>query len=330
MGVVINNSFIRFSDVVSFIGGSSSSQVAEPIGQIFRVANTTSISAGEYVYTNINGNSTSTGNIIPGEFTYILTQSGSATDVPNQFGLFTITNLLITASVDETPTFTEELITTVGSGTWTKPAGVTEVIVECWGGGGAGGGATDADSGGGGGAGGQYARKLILYNSTQQSISYSVAQSVTGIIGNGSIGNDTTWDTNVVVAKGGAGGQTSQGSGINFISEGGAGSTLNGIGDVVYAGGTGGTGVFLGLDSIAKGGRGGGGAGSSESVLNAAPTGGVEFGGNGGNEIQINSSAVVGNNGSNYGGGGSGAAKISGPNRSGGAGAQGLIRIIYR
>ncbi|MFM1767592.1 MAG: hypothetical protein RJA22_121 [Verrucomicrobiota bacterium] len=48
------------------------------------------------------------------------------------------------------------------SGTFTPPAGVTNIIVECWGGGGAGGGATrgtgGGNAGGGGGGGGAYAK----------------------------------------------------------------------------------------------------------------------------------------------------------------------------
>src|SRR4030042_6605093 len=48
------------------------------------------------------------------------------------------------------------------SGTFTVPAGITSVIIECWGASGAGGGtAANNTRGGGGGAGGAYARSLI-------------------------------------------------------------------------------------------------------------------------------------------------------------------------
>src|SRR5665647_16017 len=48
------------------------------------------------------------------------------------------------------------------SGTFTVPAGVTSVTIECWGGGGAGGGVkSNGNYGGAGGAGGAYASKVI-------------------------------------------------------------------------------------------------------------------------------------------------------------------------
>src|SRR4051812_36812823 len=47
--------------------------------------------------------------------------------------------------------------------TWTAPAGVTKIVVECWGGGGAGGSATRSSGTayGGGGAGGAYAKSTL-------------------------------------------------------------------------------------------------------------------------------------------------------------------------
>ena len=136
------------------------------------------------------------------------------------------------SSTTETPN-TPELLTTTGAGSWTKPAGVTKVLVECWGGGGAGGGATLSDNAGSGGTGGQYSRKIITYASAQQSISYNVANTVAGTTGNGANGNDTTWETTVVVAKGGIGGQAdSVITGLYPTS-----STAGGIGDIVYIGG---------------------------------------------------------------------------------------------
>lgn len=220
---------------------------------------------------------------------------------------------------------TPELITTTGTGTWTKPEGVTRVLVECWGGGGAGGGASTNQTGGDGGAGGQYARKLITYNSTQQNISYSVAATVTGGTGNGLTGNDTTWDTNVIIAKGGAGGLGNQ-----TFGSGTPGSTTGGVGDIVYAGAGGmdGSGGPLGQNqTYGAGGAGGGGAGSNGNGLPNG-VGNSEFGGDGGAAtIAIDTGGVNGNSGNNYGGGGSGAGKVTGTSRSGGNGAQGLIRI---
>jgi hypothetical protein len=68
--------------------------------------------------------------------------------------------------------------------------------------------------------------------------------------------------------------------------------------------------------------------GSSNAVEVNGGIGAKEQGGNGANGLSATS--ANGNAGTNYGGGGSGGYKTTGANRSGGAGAQGLIRIIYR
>lgn len=230
---------------------------------------------------------------------------------------------LAQSSLVETPN-TPELITTTGAGTWTKPAGVTKVLVECWGGGGAGGGVTINDTGGDGGAGAQYARKLITYPSAQQSIAYFVAASSIGTTDNGVDGNDTTWDTNIVVAKGGAGGLANQTTRRN--DTGSLGSTSGGIGDVVYSGGNGATGYFEAGISAAWSGWGGAGAGSTGPATGPSPAI-PDFGGTGGGRGGVSNGGFDGLAGNVYGAGGSGAAKVSGPTRVGGNGAQGLIRI---
>ena len=217
-----------------------------------------------------------------------------------------------------------ELITTTGAGTFTKPDGVTSVTVECWGGGGAGGGTNTNNTGGGGGAGAQFARKLITYSSAQQSLSYTVAASVAGSSGNGTTGNDTIWDTSVVVAKGGEGGQVGQVG----VALGGASSVVGGIGDIVYAGGNGGEGFFNTPFVIP--GTGGYGAGSIEFIGVTSVETVPEFGGATAFIDQISSTGADGIAGNNYGGGGSGGGKVSGPSVNGGAGAQGLIRVSYQ
>jgi hypothetical protein len=229
---------------------------------------------------------------------------------------------------------TEVLLTTPGAGNWTKPDGVTLIQVECWGGGGAGGGCSTNNTGGASGAGGQYAKKIIVYGSAQQSIAYSVAASVAGTNGNGANGNDTTWQTNVVVAKGGPGGLANRTDDVET-----AGSITGGIGDIVFRGGTGGGGFFvdgLGVNpNIVGNGNGGGGAGplrNGDDVNFFYNDNAGDFAGAGGVGLSLNSAIDNGSNGNpgnNYGGGGSGGAKFSGGGRTGGAGAQGLIRIRY-
>ena len=70
------------------------------------------------------------------------------------------------------------------SGTWTAPAGITGVSVECWGAGGGGGGSdATAGSAGGGGGGGEYARDSVAVT-PGSTYSYTVGAPGTG--GNGS------------------------------------------------------------------------------------------------------------------------------------------------
>lgn len=227
-----------------------------------------------------------------------------------------------------------EIITTTGAGTFTKPAGVTSVTVECWGGGGAGGGAISNPGAGAGGAGGQYASSILTYGSAEQSISYTVGAGGVASNGNGLSGSNSTWNTNEVVAVGGAGGIAN--AGLSQQVAGGAGSLVGGIGDIVYKGGNGYNGESLGPEiNAAYSGGGGGGAGSTGNGGTALvfPIGGLgtsEFGGNGGDGFSTAAAATNGNPGSNYGGAGSGGATFQATNATGGSGAQGLIRVSYQ
>jgi hypothetical protein len=333
MALRINNTSFKINNS-SF--RTISPLIAPPVGQVFRIVNTGG-TTDSLTYTKIDGSTTSTGNITAGSITYILALFGSISDnsATGAGGQLTVTNLLITSSVDETPTFTEQVITTTGTGTFTKPVGVTQVIVECWGGGGAGGGVTDVNSAGGGGAGGQYARKLIIYGSAQQNISYTIGIGGGAGTGNGAAGGDTTWQSTIVVAKGGQPGLTS----TTELPSGdfGEGSLVGAVGDVIYSGGSGLQGNYFARSGLSYGGGGGGGAGSSKNgnqnttgQLYLPGTDSQEYGGTGGTGTELDTSGANGGNALIYAAGGSGASKISGANRTGGNGAQGLIRIIYR
>lgn len=153
---------------------------------------------------------------------------------------------------------TQEIYTTTGSYTWTCPAGVTSIKVECWGGGGGGDDGTDN-----GGSGGAYAR-LDNY-------SVSPTQQYALFIGEGGPrsdgGQDSTFEVDVCIAVGGTVGAEAPGPGAS-------------TGDQTYAGGNG---------SSAEGpdpGAGGGGAGDGANGGNAESTtggaGGVSGGGAGG------------------------------------------------
>lgn len=327
MALRINNSYFRvsngvFRSVEPFISSTL------PLGPIMRIAGLNAES-GSFGYQDASGVSVESPEInIDSPPYYILVLSGSVssqdTISTNFFSgntLLAITNLLITGST--TGSFTEELITTAGAGTWTKPAGVTDVVVECWGGGGAGGGATSNPAGGAGGGGGQYSRKYIKYTSPSVGIPYSVGAGGVGTQASIVNGGDTTWATNVVIAKGGTGG-TPNGVDVGGVP-GGIGNQAGSVGDVVYFGTDGEPGLVL--TSTPFGGTGGGAAGSTSisSGLNATT---YEYGGQGGS--QINGQSLAGNPGANYGGGGGGAATNVATNRAGGNGAQGVIRLIYR
>jgi hypothetical protein len=327
MGLILNNT--------SFVltGGSfvSSEPILPPplIGEIFRVVNG-GVTLDALIYTKIDG-IVGGGiiNLTGGEIAYILALSQSLSDSPSTglYGQIIATDLLITSSVDETPTFTEVVIETTGAGTWTKPVGVTQVIVECWGAGGAGGGATGNPAAGGGGGGGQYSRKYLEYSSPSVGIPYSVGAGGIGTNTTVVSGGDTTWNTTTVVAKGGTGG-TPNATTIGVPVNGGLGNVAGSVGDVIYFGENGGVGEVADVAGIIPiSGPGGGGAGSAETTQGLGTQGGKEFGGFGGDLIAAGSS--VGNSGTLYGGGGGGAVTDVATNRAGGNGGQGLIRILY-
>lgn len=178
------------------------------------------------------------------------------------------------------------------SGTWTKPAGVTYVIVEVQAGGGGGGG-TSSTGGAAGGGGGGYSRELIT--------SLSATETVT-------------------VGTGGTGG-TSAGT------TGGAGNTSSFGAYLSATGGAGGTGVATGGADGVDGGVGSGG--SFNSAGNPGGIGSSSVGGYGGASHlgaggKTNRGGGAGTAGGNYGGGGGGAYFTA---SAGGNGAGGLVVV---
>src|SRR5665213_1219182 len=209
---------------------------------------------------------------------------------------------------------------TNGTYTWTCPAGVTSVNVQCWGAGGAGGGVTSNGTyGGGGGAGGAYASTNSISVIPGTGYTMIVGKGAVGGTGNGPTGGNSWFKTSgTIIAIGGSGGQANNGSR-------GTGTTSGSIGSTVQKGGNGTSG------SSSKG-SGGGGAGSSGNGGNgqtsspwSGGTGTAIGGGNGGNYVPVGN----GNPGSGAGGGGSGAWTSNGTNYSGGSGADGRGDITY-
>lgn len=216
----------------------------------------------------------------------------------------------------QTQTFTS-------NGTYTVPAGVYSIIVECWGAGG-GGGSSNTNGGqaraGGGGGGGGYSYSVV---SVTPGNNYNVVVGTGGSGGTngaGSAGGNSTFNATTVLARGGSGG----GRGGNGSA--GPGATA-GTGSTTYTGGNG----AGGANATGSGG-GGGGAGSGGNGGNASgTTGGSGTASNGGNGGAGRSgSSAAGNNGNNYGGGGSGGYATAGtPEQAGGNGANGYVVITW-
>ena len=234
-----------------------------------------------------------------------------------------------------------QVVTLTSGSSWTVPSGVYNLTVECWGAGGGGGGSNSAGQPAGGGGGGAYAKKNTFLVSPGSIIEYQIG---TGGPGGGGNNNGTdgtsTWfsSPSVVLAAGGQGGrhpnQTPSGNG------GSGGLAVNSVGDMRFSGGNGGSRGGTGNCAGCAAGGGGSGSGSTTNG-NAGANGGnsgnnaslgginvVEFGGRGGIGV---GSGGNGLGGSNFGSGGGGAKRpqIGLTSRSGGAGAQGLIRITY-
>jgi hypothetical protein len=197
--------------------------------------------------------------------------------------------------------------TFTSSGTWTKPAGITWVLVEAVGGG-AGGPNTTGSGNFGGGGGGAGVQILLLASTLAATETVTIGAGGVGIANGvlgftGNPGGDTTLGSQVT-ARGGAGGTSSQG-GLA-----GGGESPNDVGTPSgggYSSGAGGAGSGTGGSCVLGGAGGGGGSAGGVS----------EYGGNGG--AGSYSSGVAGSNGSVPGGGG-GASTGNGGGGSGGNG----------
>jgi hypothetical protein len=133
-----------------------------------------------------------------------------------------------------------------GTYTYTIPACVNSIVVECWGAGGGGGGNSTTQYGAGGGGGGAYSKSTLTVT---PGATFTVTVGAGGL-GGSSVGYHHGYDgadsyftgsTSLVLAKGGAGGTgPNAASGIGGIG----GAASAGIGDVRYSGGNGGNGLL--------------------------------------------------------------------------------------
>ena len=219
--------------------------------------------------------------------------------------------------------YTATVNTYTTSATWTKPANVSYIQVECWGGGGTGGVADGTGARAAGGSGGTYAKKVV---NVTGNVSYTVATAATATNTSQVNGNNTffgaAFGTALVAANGGVGGAVNTSTGGATAT---TAVTTGSIGTTIYAGGNGGAGTSAGYA-----GGGGGGAGSTGAGNNATnETAGTAKSENGGAGGAGTNSSNTSNPGSTYGGGGSGGLAGTATNRAGGNGAAGLIRITY-
>lgn len=245
--------------------------------------------------------------------------------------------------------FSQQIYSVPGTYTWVVPPCVEEITVKVWGGGGGGGGSASYQTGtgdqfeacseGGGGGGGGFAMRTYSVNEGEVYTivvgaggNGGVGNSSNAVSGNGSDGQNSTFDGPAVIPFGtltGEGGKLGGGawsrnsSGWNHIGDNGNGG-LGGYGQngtTMFQGGSGSSGRHSASCHDVSG-AGGGGAGSGGNGNDgSAPancnqrmggSGGPTEGGNGANGKQLSYSylstrqALDGDNGSEIGGGGSG------------------------
>lgn len=205
-----------------------------------------------------------------------------------------------------------QIFTTGSAATYTRPAGIVSILVECLGGGGGGGGVNGAGAtvaAGGGGAGGSYCRKF--YSAASSTYTYTVGgggNGGTAGANNGSTGTATTFDT--MSATGGGGGAGAAGVGTAFVAQGGIAAVASG-GDFNTSGNGGQNGVGTGGSACSGGGGNSHYGGGAQGVFNSTLT-----------------TSTAGTNATTYGGGGSGAVAFTGTTtRAGGNGSAGLIVV---
>ncbi|WP_180904009.1 glycine-rich domain-containing protein [Flavobacterium chungangense] len=236
--------------------------------------------------------------------------AGLVTGVATGSATFTFTSSVAPGCTATTPSVTVSTgLSTIynTSGSFTVPAGVTSLQVECWGGGGAGGGSSATNvKGGGGGAGGAYIMGTIPVSAGSYTVTVGAVRP--GTAAAGAQGNPSWFgSTSTIYAEGGAGGSAPN----NTTVSGGTGSSASTITNGTLITKSPGSNGANGTTTI--GGAGGNGANTT------SPEG---LGG-----AQRTTNENDGNAGVAPGGGGGGAFLTDATDHIGGAGGAGRVRI---
>ena len=280
-------------------------------------AGTLPVTAGGTGQTTYTDGQLLIGNTTGNTLTKATLTQGSGVIVTNGAGAITL------ASTRDFQEFTS-------SGTWTKPSGVSFVMVECWGAGGGGGSgqrgaAATNRTGGGGGGGGAYTYRLFKASDLGATETVTIGAGGTGgaartTDGNsnaGVNGGNTTFGTKLTSYGGGRSGGSAAGSGGGALSA--ASAATQG-----QPSGTAGVGHFGGASANSSAGF-GGAAGASATVgsveIGACSYQGGAGGGGGGQITAANATSAGTAGGFNAGTtGGGGAGGGSGTGTAGAAG----------
>ena len=197
-----------------------------------------------------------------------------------------------------------QIFTTGTAQTYTKPAGVTSILVEVVGGGGGGGGSTGNTgtcSAGGGGGGGGYARLYVASAASTYTYTVGAVGSAGGGGGTGGTGGTTTFSASSLQATGGVGGNGA-GALVNAQASAASGGTggVGSNGDINVQGQPGNPGLML-LGNPSTGGGGeshyGGGGRSTTATGNGSAGGNYGSGGSGGGSTSSSASGGTGSAG---------------------------------
>ena len=221
-----------------------------------------------------------------------------------------------------------QIYSTPGTYTFTVPAGVTTVSVQCWGGGGGGGSSDDGSPAGSGGGGSAYTTKT--FTSLTPGTTYYINVGSGGAAGTNSSTMGSTGGSSwinisnsssgaPILAVGGGGGSES----TTMVGAGGLASACTPTAGA-FSGGNGGTALSSGRNT--RGGGGGGSSAGTASSGNAGTAGGTGAGGAGGTSVTGGGSGGTGGyfsngiSGSQPGGGGGGSDNNGNLGGTGGAG----------